>query len=152
MVLPRPDTLTGDFYSLRCPAVIPSNKGNQQLEVESIGAAGALLVGSESLRPNWVTRIVLACPGGSLDLWVNVKACRACQDQHRVEVQPFALSGEAAKGWSALVQYARSQQPAPLPVPVGFDVASGQPPSAVEPVGGTRGRPSPPPSRRGSGR
>ncbi len=116
MVLPEPARSHDDLLWLQCPAVIPTKKGEQPVELQRIGLRGAQLLAPQSLRPNWVTRVVVSCPSGQLDLWVNVKTCTPHEGRHLVEVQPFALSGEPARRWADAVQYARAHPP-PAPPP-----------------------------------
>lgn len=111
MVLPAASSLSGDLHSTACGALLKRSRGDLVLKVERLGLSGAVLVSPEALRANWATRLVIQCEPAPIDVWVSVKTTIPCENGHRVEVQPFALGGEAALSWQDAVTHARSNPP-----------------------------------------
>lgn len=118
MVLPAVSTLSGELLPVRCVALLKRSRGDLSMNVEQIGLSGAVLVCSEALRVNWAMRLVIQCEPEPLDLWVTVNAAIASGEKHRVEVQPFALGGDAARAWAAAVLHAKANPPSAKSEPV----------------------------------
>jgi len=67
---------------------------------------GLLLFGKEGLPENHLVEATLECEPEPFKLWVTAKLSREEGDRIRVELQPFALSGEARSKWN--LQYAKA--------------------------------------------
>jgi len=72
----------------------------------AIATNGLLMFGKEHLPENHLVEATLECQPRPFKHWVTTKVSRAEGDAVRVEVQPFALSGEVRSLWN--LAYARA--------------------------------------------
>lgn len=77
----------------------------------AIASNGLVLVGNESLPENQLFELSLQSQMKPFKIWATTKLARAEGGSVRIELQPFALSGEARALWNALFAAASESSP-----------------------------------------
>jgi nicotinamidase-related amidase len=74
----------------------------------AIASNGLVVLGEQALPENQLLEITLQTPPKPFRIWATAKVCRQEGAAVRVELQPFALSGEARGLWNQIYMTARA--------------------------------------------
>ncbi len=82
----------------------PPGRPDQDLDDRAVAANGLVMVGKEPLPENRVlVEASIQAKPRPFTIWALVRLSRPERDAFRVELQPYALSGEVRSLWNQLV-------------------------------------------------
>ncbi|HET6303571.1 MAG TPA: HDOD domain-containing protein [Myxococcota bacterium] len=86
------------------PLEIRAARRAHQCTVVAIGANGVVATGQEPFPEGRLLETTLRCQPQPLAIWVIVRSCQPDRDGFRLELQPYALSGEERAAWDRLLE------------------------------------------------
>lgn len=105
-VAPPPSTLAPGERPVHFGVTLTTGRTTREYTAVVIASNGLLLLGSEPVAENYLTDAVLLTEPLPFRIWAVPRLCHPRGNAHRVELQPFALGGEARIRWNEL--YARA--------------------------------------------